>query len=1105
MNNEGESSQVPKFENKEQKIEIESEPSTQTKPPKPTKLPDDQKIESFLLSPDSKYAVAYSRKGFKRFICGWQLDQDQPVKQTENESYQPISFKLDCLINLEEFNVEHPQGDLVAVSNNKLVAIVGSFFSEITVLNLAVKKKINLKLYPYSNDIPVIRAEFYNNEDFVMLPSHKETHNYCLILKGSFKNLHNDKQSWTINNSISCGKIRDVENHTINKEKLLLLDKCGSLTQWNLNTLSIEKTYQLDMITNYHVLYKYIFNKGSTLLAVCLHLLEGATFINGIIYIYSVENSMLLSQCQIIIRLRDFRFISSDDEERLLYFYYGNKLDIRDPYNLQHVIENESISNLYKELLNNEALTTLGISCEELMDEKIYYMLEGCLWVQKISKKQWIEYLQKRSQGFDKIRVLPKKSQIEKILQKLISEGNNYTSDNRMKETKSYDGSLVKWEVNGKENVIQAFKKSNSNAWEDVDSIKLEHFSMHYSNTSYYAPMYICSCDLLHNDDLAVITSFGLFIWSTWQKDEKIRKIRVLNYMSYGKRNSYLDVENSCFINLLNKIQKNKKCSLPAPDFDFLYERKQSYIEGNHRLLLKELLDNLLDDYIEDNILMKLYIQELLEFCLKFQLYSLAERLCNKICSEINLMKLYGEDFLKGFLKYQFYPLAEKLCNKICEETEKDNFLEKIQLLDILTFSFEELTQYPQLLKKCLSYTLFIHSASNYEKIKFNKFISEPHLQSHIKYLHPYFTSNIIEKIRQPFILLDSKIKFSTYIKNIPEEIEKIFYKNFQAVILIFPFPKFSSYPATYNFWEELIFPKLSIFSKHQFPELYKYWCGEALLNFKWNTYGKYYFFAIFVFYLIFMLSFLIAVTIEELSNNTQNLLLIITIIFGSLHLTFEIRQFILFPLDWITEIWNYFDIGAILFPVLTSINLLQSSITPIWAITISILLLELKFITFFRAIEFGGTHWAMIIGVIKSSLSFFVIIGLIMFAFAHSLHILLRQDNLNNSEESNTNMFINLDTAYLAVYMMLTGDTSSVSNWSLTENLTLTFLIILFSFFTTIYLMNLFIGLLSDSISNTNKKELFLFQKAKIISEIELFYMLPHQRRKNNWFPELL
>ncbi|CAG8773415.1 1445_t:CDS:1, partial [Gigaspora rosea] len=348
------------------------------------------------------------------------------------------------------------------------------------------------------------------------------------------------------------------------------------------------------------------------------------------------------------------------------------------------------------------ASTKLDISSKEfktLMDENIYYMLERCLWVQKISKKQWIEYLQKRSQGFDKIRVLSKKSQIEKILQKLISEGNNYTSNNRMKETKYCEGSLVKWEVNGEENVIRAFKKFDSNAWEDVDSIKLEGFLMPYSKATWNALIDIYSCDLLHNDDLAVITSFGLFIWSAWQKDEKIRKIRVLYYMFYGDRKDYIDVENTCFINLLNKIQKNKKSLLPAPDFDFLYECKQSYTEKDHRLLLKELLENLLNDYIEDNTLIKLYRQELLEFCLKFQHYSLADKLCNKICSETNLMKLCGEDFLKGFLKYQFYPIAEKLCNKICKETEKDYFLEKIQLLDVFTFSFKELTQYPQLLK----------------------------------------------------------------------------------------------------------------------------------------------------------------------------------------------------------------------------------------------------------------------------------------------------------------------------------------------------------------------------------------------------------------------
>ncbi|RIB12179.1 hypothetical protein C2G38_2101681 [Gigaspora rosea] len=72
--------------------------------------------------------------------------------------------------------------------------------------------------------------------------------------------------------------------------------------------------------------------------------------------------------------------------------------------------------------------------------------------------------------------------------------------------------------------------------------------------------------------------------------------------------------------------------------------------------------------------------------------------------------------------------------------------------------------------------------------------------------------------------------------------------------------------------------------------------------------------------------------------------------------------------------------------------------------------------------------------------------------------------------------MFTNLDTAYLAVYIMLTGDSSSVSNWSLTENPTLTLLMVLFSFFTTIYLMNLFIGCYQILLVKQIKKNYFYF-----------------------------
>ncbi|POG74357.1 hypothetical protein GLOIN_2v1576405 [Rhizophagus irregularis DAOM 181602=DAOM 197198] len=63
--------------------------------------------------------------------------------------------------------------------------------------------------------------------------------------------------------------------------------------------------------------------------------------------------------------------------------------------------------------------------------------------------------------------------------------------------------------------------------------------------------------------------------------------------------------------------------------------------------------------------------------------------------------------------------------------------------------------------------------------------------------------------------------------------------------------------------------------------------------------------------------------------------------------------------------------------------------------------------------------------------------------------------------------------------------------------------LLITFTFFTVIYLMNLFIGLLNLAIDDYNNEEEFLLQKAKIIVEIELFYMLSSQKYNKNWFPD--
>ncbi|KAF0531631.1 nucleopolyhedrovirus p10 family protein [Gigaspora margarita] len=1042
MTDKGEFSQTPKSKS-EEKIDIVPE---QTKPH------NGKKITKLMLSPDSKCVATWSRDD--RSICVWELDDDQLVKQSTEQSVgqsenELNQFKLFVSRNIEEFCHKFcPElsavSKLHAVSNNKLVAISDTIVAtiqskyvqrkKIEVINLVENKKVELNLYQY-RDWSIEECRFYadkDNNEFFFIVAHDHECQYI------FKFLCNKSQSCKINNSISCGAFKDIKKCHIDGEKIMLIDNCSSLTQWNLSTLLLENQYQLGWETHSAYESLFFFNKTFTLLAVYQYY-----YPKGFIYVFFTENALLLSKCDFEAELQHLEFISSDKEERLLLFFDNDNFEIRDPYDLEQVIQKKTISKLCEELFDKKPSKKEEFIT--MIDKKIYYTSDENLWVQEVSEKQWIKYLREILKDYNKTKVLPSKPQIEEILERFIKEVNmTIIKEDNMTILLSYDGSLVKWEVNSGEKIIKAFLKSGSdiNDWNFVDNIKLKD-EFYEKRDEIWGGIRIdfYVCNLLPNEDLAMITSAGLFIWSIWPKYEE-KKIRLRYYISY--KHEYM--EKLDFKHLLTMIQiYEKKNSLPAPDFEFLIVNSKEKHTEDGRCLFAELLD----DYIEDKI----------------------------------LMKSYGQDLLMCFLKSKNYSLVGRLCSKIYEETENHNMSEKIQLLDVFTLLFTELTQFPQLLKNFLSYTLFIYSTNVPEEVKFSKFFSEPHLQSHINYLQPYFTNNIKEDIKWFFYFIREKSPISFSYEDLQTKLEKMFYKDFQTIVLIFPLPKFSSYGSDYIYWKELISPKFSTFSNYEFPEFYKYWYGEALLNFKWNTYGKYYFFAIFIFYFVFMLCFLMAATIKELSNETRDFLLTATIFLGLLHLMFEIRQCIYSPLLWITDIWNYFDIGAILFPILTSIDWLQSNTTPTWAITLSVLLLELKFITLFR---------------------------FIMFVFAHSLHILLRpktdiSNNPNNSEELSTNMFTHLDSAYLAVYIMLTGDTSSVSNWSLTENPTLTLLMVLFSFFTTIYLMNLFIGLLSNFISETNKKELFLLQRAKMLSEIELLYMLPHQRRKNNWFPEII
>jgi hypothetical protein len=103
-------------------------------------------------------------------------------------------------------------------------------------------------------------------------------------------------------------------------------------------------------------------------------------------------------------------------------------------------------------------------------------------------------------------------------------------------------------------------------------------------------------------------------------------------------------------------------------------------------------------------------------------------------------------------------------------------------------------------------------------------------------------------------------------------------------------------------------------------------------------------------------------------------------------------------------------DLSAYLVPVLTSVCWLDSynigeNIDYTKALSVSCLLLDIKFLLFFRAFESFGIYFAIIIGVAKRIISFLFIILIILISFAHAFFILLKPNsNFSESDMSDPN-----------------------------------------------------------------------------------------------------
>ncbi|CAG8529133.1 2951_t:CDS:2, partial [Cetraspora pellucida] len=645
------------------------------------KLHNGKKIDQILLSSNMNYAVTLSLED--QSICEWQFN---------NVLFEPLH--LISIEDLFEDILEEPDVSLEAIANNKLIVMKRPH--EFKIFSVATMKKIQIQLCPdvlsekkdpqccaFNNygDLAVNVAETLFNEfhDTIFMFYSKDLRDHC----------------WTSKKSINCGILGEIRTcYLTSDEKIFILDLCGLLTQWNLNTLQFENQYQLEWnrtwMTDALQKQNYIFNNSFTLLATIT--------------------------------------------------------EIRDPYYLDHVIEEPNLCEKFLIELNSN-VDVQKADLYLIKNERIYSVLEGCILVQKFSKQQWIKFLRRKLRDYNEIRSLLSKSQIEIFLQGIldenISKGDNEFMNNEFEDKeveKTYNGFLVKWEVKTKNKesfILRAFKKYNL-ILEQWDQVGVER-EIHPEHIKGYRFVY--RCKLLDNEDLAMITVIGLLVWTVWQKKE----IRLRYYKGFPFTSKYLrdkDYKNRYITGIMKKkseygqskftmkkpyvteLLKNmldhRENLLPPPDFDAIIPYYKEL-----RMNKSYPFEELLDDYLEDKITLILYGQQLLRSLLNNKSYSMAENLY-------------------------------KQCMKINIEEEKVNFLANIKLLEIISFSLVDLSQkFPDILKEFLSYTSFTIIPSESEDLVIGNF-SSSHLQNHRKYSQPFEitfinnTFNFYQKIKLP-------------------------------------------------------------------------------------------------------------------------------------------------------------------------------------------------------------------------------------------------------------------------------------------------------------------------------------------------------------------
>ncbi|GBC04372.1 hypothetical protein RclHR1_05640015 [Rhizophagus clarus] len=350
-------------------------------------------------------------------------------------------------------------------------------------------------------------------------------------------------------------------------------------------------------------------------------------------------------------------------------------------------------------------------------------------------------------------------------------------------------------------------------------------------------------------------------------------------------------------------------------------------------------------------------------------------------------------------------------------------------------------------------------------------------------------------------------------------ELVRIPHKTHPARECVVPLPDFTIYKPTPKSLQKPVetskFPFLRriwnymLYRKHKSPfveeaisgryEMFGEPAIEAIINFKWRKFARLRAFFMLTVYIFYAVAFLIGVSIKD-DTIIRKISMIVVIFIGSAYFGLELMQMMGQLGSYVLSPYNLLDLARSVFPMVVAGQYLRN-IPPSEGLRgTAMMFVYLNFILQLRMFRNIGVPIFIIFQIFRKVFWVIVILGGMVFAFAHILHILIRDE----PDESGSD-FSKYSTSLVSVYLFLVGEFGSIDN--LKEKATIIIMIIVFIFVSTIVLLNVLIALMSDVVTETklSGKQAWLKQKAEIIAELEMYTFIPGQRKRKDYFPSLI